>query len=243
MFHQKFVYLQLIFILFITTIFIAGCGNKADSYNKKGLVFYDQRKYDKAITEFKKALEVNPNHYEAHFDLGMAYYSKGMIDESIKELKRAIEIDPNKAKAHYNIAFAYMANEDALTAIQKFEKAIQSFSDKNEKKKEAEAYLYLSVAHSLLEEHEKALDICKKAIQTYPKLEKGHYFLGVCYYKNEMYDEAIAELKKTIELNPESEKAHSVLYAIYDRLGKSEEAMKHRMVLQRLSQQRRGMQP
>ncbi|MCF6148503.1 MAG: tetratricopeptide repeat protein [Candidatus Kuenenia sp.] len=235
MFTRKLFYLSLIFYTFII-----GCGNKADSLNKKGLSFFNQKKYDDAIVEFKKALEVNPNHYEARYDLGMAYYAKGMIDESLAELKRAIELNPKEPKAHYNIAFAYMAKQMVPEAIQEYKTAIDLFSTKKDLLKEAEAHLYLSVAYSLMENHEKALLACKKAIELNPKLEDGHYFLGVCYYKNNMYDEAIVELKKTIELNPKAEKAHSVLQVIYDKLGMTDEAMKEKFILQQFSQDRRN---
>ncbi|MBU6392894.1 MAG: tetratricopeptide repeat protein, partial [Planctomycetes bacterium] len=49
-------------------IVVAGCGNKVNYHNKEGLLLYNKGKYSEAITEFKKALELNPNHYDAHFN-------------------------------------------------------------------------------------------------------------------------------------------------------------------------------
>ena len=235
MFIRKLSYLSLLFC-----IFIIGCGNKADSFNKKGLSFFEQKKYDEAIDAFKKALEINTNHYDAHYGLGVVYYAKGMIDESLTELKRAVELNPEEPKARYNIAFAYMAKQMTMEAIQEYKTAIDLFSLKKDVKKEAEAHLYLSVAYSLMENHDEALLACKKAIELNPELEDGHYFMGVCYYKNNMYDEAIAALKKTIVLNPKAEKAHSVLHVIYDKLGMVEEATRERFILQQFTQERRN---
>jgi len=231
---------KLFYLLCILCIFIIGCGNKADSFNKKGLSFFNQRKYDEAIAEFKKALEFNPDHFDANYNLGVAYYAKGMLDESLAELKRAIQIDPEEPKAHYNIAFVYLAKQMAQEAIQEYKTSVDLYSKKNDPIKESEALLYLSVAYSLTENHDKALSVCKRAIELNPKLEDGHYFLGVCYYKNNMYDEAIAELKKTIELNPAAEKAHSVLQVIYDKLGMADEAAKEGLIIQQLLQERRN---
>ena len=107
------------------------------------------------------------------------------------------------------------------------------------RQKEAEGYLYLAVAYSLIEKQEEAFNACKKAVEINPELEDGHYFFGVCYYKKNMFDEAIAELKKTVQLNPKSEKAHSILLAIYDKLGNTEGVFEENRILKQLEMERR----
>ena len=121
----------IVLLVFCITI---GCGNKADYHNKEGLYLYNKRKFDEAITEFKKALELNQRHYDAHFNLGIVYYAKNMHDESIAELKKAIEVDPNEPKAYYNIAFAYVAKEKVAEAISEYKKAIDLFAAKKTKR-------------------------------------------------------------------------------------------------------------
>lgn len=115
-------------MLFLILCIVVGCDNKADSYNKKGISLYNRGKYTEAIEEFKKALELNPKHYDAHFHLGIVYYAKGMIDESITELKKAIDAAPDEPKAHYNIAFAYVAKENIEEALSEYQKAINLFA-------------------------------------------------------------------------------------------------------------------
>ena len=226
-------------VLLLIVCFIPGCGNKANERNKEGIVLYNKKKYDEAITEFKKALELNPNHYDAHYHLGISYYAKGSIDASIVELKKAIEINPKEPRAHYNIAFAYVAKEEVNNAIPEYQKAIELYREKKDKK-EADGYLYLGVAYSLIEKQDDALAACKKSLEINPTLEDGHYFLGACYYKKNMYDDAIAELKKVIQINPQSEKAHSLLFFIYDKLGRNEEAAEEDRILKRFTQERRA---
>ncbi|MEP9411007.1 MAG: tetratricopeptide repeat protein [Candidatus Brocadia sp.] len=218
---------------------VAGCGNKADSYNKKGISLYNRGKYTEAIEEFKRALELNPNHYDARFHLGIVYYAKGMIDESIAELKKAIDTDHDEPKAHYNIAFAYVAKENVEDALSEYQKAIKLFAARKDKKKEAEGYLYMAVAYSLIEKNEEAFAACRKALEINPDLEDAHYFLGVCYYKKNMIDEAIAAFKKVIQLNPKSEKAHNLLFTIYDKIGKTEEAIEEDRILKQIAKERR----
>lgn len=226
-------------VLLLVVCLMPGCGNKANHYNKEGLVLYNKKKYDEAITEFKKALELNPNHYDAHYHLGISYYATGSLDESIKELKKAIDINPKEPRAHYNIAFAYVAKEQVNVAISEYQKTIELYREKKDKK-EAEGYLYLGVAYSLIEKYDDAIVACKKSLEINPNLEDGHYFMGTCYYKKNMFDDAIAEFKKVIQINPQSEKAHSLLFFIYDKLGRAEEAVEEDRILKKFSQERRA---
>ena len=63
---------------------------------------------DRAITEYKRAIELDPDNALAHTNLGAAYVNKDLLDQAIAEHKRAIELDPNNANAHYNLASAYV---------------------------------------------------------------------------------------------------------------------------------------
>ena len=128
------IFADLKWILLLVFCITVSCGNKADYHNKEGLHLYNKRKYDEAIVEFKKSLELNQKHYDAHFNLGVVYYAKNMSDESIAELKRAIEVNPNEPKAYYNIAFAYVAKENVAEAISEYKKAIDLFAAKKDKK-------------------------------------------------------------------------------------------------------------
>lgn len=235
--HRK-LFTHIKWALLLTIGVAVGCGSKADHLNKEGLHLYNKRKYDEAIVAFKKALDTDQKHYDAHFNLGAAYCAKNMADESISEMKKAIEVNPDEPKAHYNIAFAYIIKEKVDDAIAAYKKAIALYAAKKDKK-EAEGYLYLAVAYSLIERHEESFNTCKKALEINPELADGHYFLGVCYYKKNLYDDAIAELKKAAELNPKEVKPHSILLAIYEKLGKTDEVIEERKIIRQLEMEMR----
>jgi tetratricopeptide (TPR) repeat protein len=52
-----------------------------------------------------RALEVDPNNEEAHYNLGCLRTRKGDLEGAIASLRRAIEIDPNYALAHAKLAY------------------------------------------------------------------------------------------------------------------------------------------
>jgi tetratricopeptide (TPR) repeat protein len=70
----------------------------AEAWNLKGLIYYRQKNYDKALDCVEKAIDSNPTD-------GMSWYNKACyhsllnhIPESIEALKRSIEIDVKNAK-------------------------------------------------------------------------------------------------------------------------------------------------
>lgn len=48
--------------------------------------------YDEAITEYKKAIEINPSYAKAHYNLTIAYYYKKEYSLAIEYCDRAIEL-------------------------------------------------------------------------------------------------------------------------------------------------------
>ncbi|PYS64203.1 MAG: hypothetical protein DMF74_07720 [Acidobacteria bacterium] len=58
-----------------------------------GNLFYFSRQYDRAIEQFQKIIEMDPNFAPAHNRLQRAYLAKGMYEEAITEQKKAIASD------------------------------------------------------------------------------------------------------------------------------------------------------
>ena len=74
----------------------------------RGWTFFDEGNYTNAISEFKSAINIDPNFKEAHCHLGVIYIEKEQYTEAIKALKKAIEIDVEFKEAHFNLALAHL---------------------------------------------------------------------------------------------------------------------------------------
>ncbi|MBV8865060.1 MAG: tetratricopeptide repeat protein [Acidobacteriaceae bacterium] len=57
-------------------------------------MFTDTNRVEQAVPLLRKALETNPNHAEAHWELGYAYRFAGLLPESVSEFQRARQLDP-----------------------------------------------------------------------------------------------------------------------------------------------------
>jgi tetratricopeptide (TPR) repeat protein len=98
--------------------------NEEEEWVHKGIEGYRTNNYEEAIKCFKKAIAINPNYIEAHYNLGITYHDKGMLDEAITEYKKAIALKPDYINAQYNLGMTYYDKGMLDEAIVEFNKAI-----------------------------------------------------------------------------------------------------------------------
>ncbi len=83
----------------------------------------DEEKVQQAISEFERALAMDPERVEAMVGLGNAYLLEMRTDEAIEQLEKAVELDPQMPEALFALGRAYAQAgqvEDAKTMLQRF---------------------------------------------------------------------------------------------------------------------------
>ena len=66
----------------------------ADGYVERGSRYGRNGVYGRAIEDFTKALELDPEHAEAFYNRGCSWYEVGNYEDAIADLTRAIQLDP-----------------------------------------------------------------------------------------------------------------------------------------------------
>ena len=79
----------------------------ADAYNNRGIAYYKKRQYNEAISDYNKAIELDPKYVEAYFNRGNAYDEKAQYKQAISDFTKTIEINPRFAEAYNNRALSY----------------------------------------------------------------------------------------------------------------------------------------
>ncbi|MBO4714869.1 MAG: tetratricopeptide repeat protein, partial [Verrucomicrobia bacterium] len=59
-----------------------------------------------AAEYYLKAIQKDPNWYDAHFNLGLAYYSAGEYSSALLAFENALAVNPDSWEARYNFALA-----------------------------------------------------------------------------------------------------------------------------------------
>ena len=124
---------SVITVLVISCLHI-GCANTSNQvkpatsaayYYNRGLNYVARGQYDLAISDYSKAIEINPGLDKAYDSRGAVYGLKGQYDRAIADFTKAIELNPSFAEAYYNRGYAYFFKQQDMRAISEFTKAIE----------------------------------------------------------------------------------------------------------------------
>jgi len=85
-------------------------------------------RFDEAIAEGKRAIELDPLSPVINADLGQNLYNARRYDEAIAQLRKTLEIDPTFYYTHFNLGIALQLKGDLPAAIAEYTKA-QQLSD------------------------------------------------------------------------------------------------------------------
>jgi tetratricopeptide (TPR) repeat protein len=86
-------------------------------------------RFEEAIAEGKRAIELDPLSPIINADLGQNLYVARRYDEAIAQLRKTLEIDPTFYYAHYNLGMALQRKGDVPAAIAEYTKAQQLSDD------------------------------------------------------------------------------------------------------------------
>ena len=86
-------------------------------------------RFDEAIAQSKRAVELDPLSPVINTDLGCTLYYARSYDESAAQIRKAVMIDPTFFYAHFNLGIALQAKGDFPGAIAEYEKANQLSSN------------------------------------------------------------------------------------------------------------------
>ena len=84
--------------------------NSPEAHSALGLFFYwGHRQYEKALAEFNRTLELQPNSADARASCAYVYRRRGEWERALADSQRAEELDPRDAKIPTNIGVSYTA--------------------------------------------------------------------------------------------------------------------------------------
>ena len=128
---------------------------KAEDFFELGNSLRDSGKLDDAVKNYKRAIELNPNHSIAHNDLGVLLIHLGKKNEAINNFQKTINISPKNTKAYLNLSYSMTFSSGNLE-IKKMEKMI------SEKKinisSKIDLAFALGKAYEDLQQYDKAFD-------------------------------------------------------------------------------------
>lgn len=99
--------------------------SSSQNHNNLGDYYGRHGNFDKAIAEFKKAIELRPGYADALHNLGNVYNQKGEVELAIENYQNALKYNPNLWQSYQNLAAIYYKEGDMKQTISNLEKAVQ----------------------------------------------------------------------------------------------------------------------
>jgi tetratricopeptide (TPR) repeat protein len=180
---------------------------------------------DKSIVEqnFKRAIELNPNHYNGYHFYGDWLLNNGRYKEAIEMLSKAVQLSPNFIDARHRLMVAYTMIEDfnnlKILAEQTLAMAPNdpvalkyiNVSSNQVEIKDENFYINKGLSYYNLGNYEEAINVWKEILKINPQSAIAYNNIGSAYNMMKKWDEAIPYFNKALELNPEFQLAKNNL--------------------------------
>jgi predicted TPR repeat methyltransferase len=192
------------------------------------------------VFSYRKAIEVNSRHVDAHFNLGVLFHTLEKVELAIPEYQTAIQLEPKHYDAYSNLGSAKHKMQDLDGAIDAYQKAIdilramdQQTVDQNQL---SMLYYLLGTALSGLPDHrcqdgpclEHAANKLRQSLQHNPENEEARHALSALVsdpnvtsasakYIRSLFDEYAANFDNSL-LKGLDYQAPELVFAAVDRL-------------------------
>jgi len=183
-------------------------GDRALASYKKGIRFYNNKDFVKAIEQFEIVLSKRSNKddmehnlskfycSQAYRNIGIVFFAKGKNEKALHNFQQALSYNPNHTDLNYFIGIC-------LNNIGKFEEAVESFNNLQKiDPSNIPNKLKLAVIFHNLGMWDNAEKINRSILLKKPNYADVHFHLGLSLLSQGKSEQAIRSFKRALKINP-----------------------------------------
>lgn len=91
------------------------------AYTLQGRLLVENREFKKAETSLLESIRLEPQAWEAHFELARCYYNTGKIDEALAQARQARDLPESNPITHLLLADVYLKQDQKKEALAELE--------------------------------------------------------------------------------------------------------------------------
>jgi tetratricopeptide (TPR) repeat protein len=148
-------------------------GDPLRRQNKRGNRCLRGGRYDEAVEEYTKVIDMDPMEPCGFFNRGLAYQRKGEHNKALVDFYRALDIDPQYTGTHHGRGDAFLDKGDYDLAIEEYTRAIELDANYSS------AYNNRGIEYALKGEFDRAEADLTKALEIDAHDAKHHYARGL----------------------------------------------------------------
>jgi spermidine synthase/Flp pilus assembly protein TadD len=184
----------------------------------RGTLLTRNSKYDEAIADLTRTIQLDPENAFAFNNRGVAYMNTGRLDTAIMDLKKAIHIRPEYVKAFTNLGHAYLKKNEFTKAIEACNKALKLSPDN------PSALNNRGMARFQMEYFDEALSDFNASLDKNPASIDTRYNRVITCLALHNYKQAIDDCTILIKGNPKDGQAFEARALAYFHSGAIEKA-------------------
>jgi protein O-mannosyl-transferase len=212
-----------------------------------GNAYHKQGEFTLAVSEFKKSLQLNPDHLYSYNNLAATLAEQGNLEEAQHTAQKLVSLNPDYTPGLVTLGKILEQLERLNEAQIIYRRVLELGSSSFENHLNLANTLYRMGNHveavpfykkaiilnpRLVEAHynlgnslgqqghlEEAQKAFEQAIRLDEKLPLPHYGLGIAHLRAGQYSKAIKAFEQALTLNPKLEQAHHFLAEANDKIG------------------------
>ncbi len=171
----------------------------ADVYVEQAVLEFDDKRYDQALENLRRALQIEPDHREALYYTGVVHMASGRPEEAIPFLERALAKSPNYIPIVFQLGLAHFARQDYDRAQPLLERAFRA-----DLTLDGLGY-YVGFIRYRNRDYRGALNAFRGGRITNPQLKQlTRLYAGLALAGSGLPAQAAAELEESLRLAPAS---------------------------------------
>ena len=190
--------ISLTVILNSATVF--GQTTEADVYVAQAVLDFDEKRYDAALENLRRALELEPDHVEALYFTGAVYAAQKRPDLAAPYLERARAKSPRDASIAYQLGLVYFAQQQYEKAQPLLEEAFKANRDLDS------LGYYVGFLRYRNKDYRGALTAFRQGRSSDPEIQQlTRFYTGLALGVLGLPGQAAAEVEQAIRLAPGSQ--------------------------------------
>ena len=170
---------------------------KARAHSNLGFAYFDAGRYDRALEETEKAIQIDPKLAMAYYVRHLALEKMGDISKAIEVAKKSLEIDPKLHMAEFSLGKIYLAKEEPEVSVEYFRRFLKAYPYA------PEVHHLIGVAYATQKRFDKAVSEFESEVRVNPSNSLTHLNLGQIYwFEFRDREKAIRHLKTALFLDP-----------------------------------------
>ncbi|MBN2232269.1 MAG: PEP-CTERM system TPR-repeat protein PrsT [Deltaproteobacteria bacterium] len=174
-----------------------------------GLTYFQQQKFELALSQFQKAIDVSPSFVKAREMVAMTLLKQKRLDDAVNEARKALELGDDNALAHNILGSAYLAKGNFDDAMQEFDRAIAIDPGL------ADARLKKGLYRLSQGDPEKAEQELLGALNAAPEAMNTRLLLCSLYLRQQNYEAALKALEDGLTGGPEDALLYNYMAAAH----------------------------